>query len=38
MISGEVRDIKKLTSFNGEEYYLFARNNNRTKIYKPKLN
>ena len=38
MISGEVRDIKKLSSSNGEEYYVFVRNNDSPKIYKPKLN
>ena len=38
MISGEVRDIKKLSSSNGEEYYVFIRNNDSPKIYKPKLN
>ena len=38
MVSGEVRDIKKVISFNGEENYVFVRNSDSPKIYKPKLN
>ena len=38
MVSGEVRDIKKVISFNGQENYVFVRNSDSPKIYKPKLN
>ena len=38
MVSGEVRDIQKITSPNGEEYFVFSRNNNTPKIYKQQLN
>lgn len=38
MVSGEVRDIQKITSPNGEEYLVFSRNNDTPKIYKPVLN
>ena len=38
MVSGEVRDIQKITSPNGEKYFVFSRNNNTPKIYKQQLN
>ncbi len=37
-VSGEVRDIQKITSPSGEEYLVFGRNNDTPKIYKPILN
>tara|TARA_B100001173_G_C16029159_1_gene565669 strand:- start:1359 stop:4670 length:3312 start_codon:yes stop_codon:yes gene_type:complete len=38
MVTGEIRDIQKIISSNGEEYLVFSRNNDTPKIYKPKLN
>ena len=38
MVGGEVRDIQKITTANGEEHLIFSRNNNSPKIYKNNLN
>ena len=38
LVSGEVRDIQKITSPSGEDYLVFGRNNDTPKIYKPILN
>ncbi|MDA0201700.1 MAG: FG-GAP-like repeat-containing protein, partial [Bacteroidetes bacterium] len=38
MVGGEVRDIQKIITANGEEHLIFSRNNNSPKIYKNNLN
>ena len=38
MVGGEVRDIQKIITANGEEHLIFSRNNNTPKIYKNNLN
>jgi len=34
MLAGEVRDIQKLVSAQGDEYLIFSRNNDSPKVYK----
>ena len=38
MVSGEVRDIQKIVSVQGEEHLIFSRNNDSPKIFKVNLN